>query len=121
MMSMSLRMSNLKDWILKVADGEPVEAIVIGKPTQALNIASHIDATWARQDESKFYRVLTWEEAEPLIDYSFDSSYGTPRCHAVTAWTKTRVIFVSQYNGATSIEYTPRNPTNHTPSMPGGW
>ena len=116
-----LRMSNLKDWILKVAEGEPVEAIVIGKPIQAVITAAPMDATWAHQDESKFNRILSWEEAQPLIDYSFDSSYGVPRCHAVTAWTRTRVIFVSQYNGATSIEYAPRNPTNHMPSMPGGW
>ena len=114
-------MSNLKQWILRAADGESIEAIVIGKPTQATVIPPKVNATWARQDDSKFNKVLTWQEAEPLIDYPFDSSYGLPRCHAVTAWTKSRVIFISQYNGATSIEYAPRNPVNHMPSMPGGW
>lgn len=118
---MELRMSNLKEWILKAANGEPIEAIVIGKPTQAILASPPVDVTWACQDESNFNRVLTWQEAEPLVDYPFDSSYGLPRCHAVTAWTRDRIIFVSQYNGATSIEYAPRHPVNHMPSMPGGW
>ncbi len=118
---MKIGMSNLKEWILKVANGEPIEAIVIGKPVQASLVTPPADIPWAHQDESNFNRVLSWHEAEPLIDYPFDSSYGLPRCHAVTAWTKSRVIFVSQYNGATSIEYAPRNPVNHMPSMPGGW
>jgi hypothetical protein len=114
-------MSNLKQWILRAADGESIEAIVIGKPNQATALPTKVDVTWARQDDSKYNKVLSWQEAEPLIDYPFDSSYGLPRCHAVTAWTKSRVIFVSQYNGATSIEYAPRNPVNHMPAMPGGW
>jgi len=112
-------MSNLKQWVLRAANGENIEAIVLGKPRKRVDQPANVP--WNDWDETKLNKVLSWEEAEPLIDYNFDSSYGTPGCHAVTAWTKNRIIFVSQYNGATSIESAPRNPSDHEPKMPGGW
>jgi hypothetical protein len=77
------RMSNLKRWILRAADGEPVEAIVLGKPRNHSDALPNVP--WARQNHSKLNKVLRWEEAEPLLDYDFDSSYGIPGCHAITA------------------------------------
>ncbi len=112
-------MSNLKEWILRAANGEPIEAIVIGSMGKRKQTPKNVP--WMKQDRSKWNKVLKWEEAAPLIDYDFNSSYGVPGCQAVTAWTKSRVIFVSQYNGSTSIEYAPRHPEDHEPAMPGGW
>jgi hypothetical protein len=112
-------MSNLKEWILRAAEGEPIEAIVIGGVKRLDPIPE--DLPWKKQDRSKWNRVLPWQDAEPLIDYDFDSSYGIPGCQAVTAWTKSRIIFISEYNGATSVECTPRHPVDHEPVMPGGW
>ena len=64
--------------------------------------------------------VLSWKEAKPLLDYTYDSGYGAPDCHSITAWTEENVIFVVQYDGSTSLHSVPRNPVAHMPGMPGG-
>lgn len=55
-----------------------------------------------------------------MLDYAYDGSFGAPECDAIWAWTPTRVLFVSQYDGATRVESVPRNPQDGTPEMPGG-
>lgn len=64
--------------------------------------------------------LLNWDEARPLLNYEYDSSYGVPECHSVYIWTKSRVIFVAQYDGSTSITSVPRDPIAVIPEMPGG-
>lgn len=109
-------MATLYGWIVKAADGKPVEAVVIGR------------MGWGEYKSEKVPNysacpkgvVLTWEEALPWLQYEFCSGYGAPSCQAVYAWTADRVIFISQYDGATGIEYMPRHPTAGEPNMPGG-
>ena len=109
-------MANLKAWVLGEAGGEPVEAVVIGR------------AGWQFDDfpkppnhhPSKLNTVLKWKEAAPLLDYEFHDGFGAPGCQAITVWTASKVIFVSQWDGATSIESVPRHPCDHEPTMPGG-
>ena len=62
--------------------------------------------------------VLTWAEARPLLDY-FDAGYGSPGCHHIYVWTTQRVLFISQYDGSTSLESVPRDPVACRPVMPG--
>jgi hypothetical protein len=64
--------------------------------------------------------VLTWEQARPMLDYSYDTGYGGADCHAVWVWTPTRVLFVVQYDGSTGLESVPRAPVAGLPDMPGG-
>jgi len=109
---------NLREWIEETANGEPVEAVVIGD--MGWKRYRLEDIPEAARDESKWNRCLTWEEAAPLLSYDFSCGYGAPGCQAVVAWTKSRVIFISQYDGSTSPEWVPRNPTDHEPQMPGG-
>ena len=103
-------MSNLKAWVLEAAEGEPIQGIVLGES----------DCNEAQASKNKWNRVLSWEEAQPLIDYDFWSGFGSPGCQAITAWTENRVIFISQYDGSTEITWVPRNPVDHEPGMPGG-
>ena len=98
-----------------VAGGEQIIAVVVG------------EMGWmGYRDESKPAwghikgRVVTWEEARPMLDYIYDDGYGAPDCQAIYAWTPTRVIFVSQYDGSTNIESIPRNPIDCVPDIPGG-
>lgn len=109
-------MANLKDWIEKEANGEPIEAVIIGK--RGWREEEDEDEVRFRDQPRK--RLLTWEEAKPWLDYEFSSGYGSPQCNAIHAWTPSRVIFVSQYDGATGIESVPRNPSTDDPGMPGG-
>lgn len=102
--------------IESAANGEPIEAIVIG------------EKGWGEwDDEANEYvpppyagRVLTWDDARPLLDYVYDRGWGAPDCHAITAYTRSYIIFVSQYDGSTHVNSIPRNPTPHMPIMPGG-
>lgn len=109
-------MSNFKDDILAETEGEDIEAIVIGQ----YGWGGFLEEERENKVEVVQSRVLTWVEAAPMLDYSYETGYGSPKCHAVTAWTKSYVLFVSQYDGATSVERVPRNPVNHKPNMPGG-
>ena len=55
-------------------------------------------------------RVLSWHEARPLLDYDYDDGFGAPDCHAVYVWTEDKVLWVTQYDGATTNSSAPRNP-----------
>ena len=60
-------------------------------------------------------------EAQPLMQsWSFYGGYGSPDCYAVNVWTNSRVIWVTQYDGATGLDSAPRNPSENVPDMPGG-
>lgn len=109
-------MANLKEWILEEANGETVEAVVIGE----MGWGNYGSDGVPNYDQQPRCKVLTWEEALPWIDYDFDSGYGAPSCNAIHAWTASKVMFVSQYDGATKIHSVPRNPSDSKPKMPDG-
>lgn len=106
--------ANLKTWILEAAGGEPIEGVVIG------DISSSIESKMPKLACQPRGIVLPWSEAQQWLDYSFDDSFGSPKCNAVTVWTPTKVMAVSQYDGATSLFVLPRHLVNHDPIMPGG-
>jgi hypothetical protein len=65
--------------------------------------------------------VLSLEEARPFMgNWCFIGGYGAPECYAVRIWTTHRIIWVTQYDGATCFDSAPRNPIAHVPDMPGG-
>ena len=107
----------LKKWILSVAENEEIEGIVLGEMDWDDDYESEEIQSYKKYPKNK---LLSWEEALPFISYEFCSGYGAPGCQAITAWTKSKVIFVSQYDGSTRIEFVPRNPCDCEPEMPGG-
>ena len=54
--------------------------------------------------------VLPWVEARALLDYEYNNGFGGADCHPVFAWTPTRVLFVHEYDGATGVQWVPREP-----------
>lgn len=65
--------------------------------------------------------VLEWEEAQGFMEgWSFYGGFGSPDCYATYIWTTTRVFWVTQYDGATTLDWLPRNPEDCMPEMPGG-
>jgi hypothetical protein len=98
------------DEIEKVADNEPIKGIVLGAREYQYD-----------DDDIPPYqgKLLSWAEARPLLDYDYDSDYGSPDCHPVYVWTKTKVIFVVVYDGSTWLSSVPRTPKAGTPSMKG--
>lgn len=64
---------------------------------------------------------LCMEEAAPLMGgWSFLGGFGAPDCYATYIWTNQRVIWVTQYDGATGLDSMPRHPQDCIPDMPGG-
>ncbi len=106
----------LKNWIEEMAGGEVVEAVVIGEMGWGTYGSDGVPG----YDKQPRNKVLSWEKALPWLTYQFDSGHGAPGCNAITAWTASWVISISQYDGATCPFRIPRNPTDHTPEMPGG-
>jgi hypothetical protein len=109
-------MSNLKDWILQQADGDPVEAVVLGE----MGGGHYGSEVVSGHQEPPIGRVMSFDKAAPFLSYEFYDGFGSVGCHAIYAWTRTKVIFVSQYDGATTIQSVPRNPKDCLPEMAGG-
>lgn len=112
-----MEMENLKQWILDTAEGEAIEAVVIGEMGWG-NYGHDAVKNYSQMPKGK---LLTWDEAEKWIDYEFDSGYGAPGCQAIYAWTANKVIAISAYGGATSCYSIPRNPIDVMPFMEGGY
>lgn len=97
---------NFAEDIEAVANGEPIEAIVITR-------YGPYD-TWGEPPVSfapeALGRVLTWAEARPHLDHTYDDGFGMQDCPTITAWTATRVLYVHEYDGSTSVESVQRHP-----------
>ena len=53
---------------------------------------------------------ITLDLALVLLNYNYDNDYGTQDCHNIYIWTKDKVYYVHEYDGATWLEYVDRNP-----------
>ena len=107
--------NTLLKWITQTADNEPIEAVVLGEKGDLWYGKEEDEG----EEKAPLGKVLSLSEAMPFIQYEFDNGYGAPECHAITAYTKSWVIFVVQYDGSTAPYRVPRNPIDHMPEMPG--
>lgn len=117
-------MANLKNDLLAAAGDEPIEAIVIGRTGWASddgNLANDYGGDQIpRYLDQPHGKVLRWVDAADWLDYDFNDGYGAPECNAITAWTASRIFFISKYDGSTSLDWVHRHPVEHQPDMPGG-
>jgi hypothetical protein len=109
---------NMKNEILKVADGEEIIGIVIGHNK---NIDDPVySECWRGLPESyksvKKNTVISWQEAEPVLDYAHN---GMSPYFKITAWTRDSVIFCINYDDLTIYGKQPRNPIDHEPYRSG--
>lgn len=109
-------MANLLAWLEEMAEGEEIEAVVIGE----MGWGDYGRDGVPDYTEMPKGIVINWDEAKKWLGYEFYSGFGAPGCNAVYAWTATRVIAISQYDGSTEPFSIPRNPTAIMPEMPGG-
>lgn len=91
--------------IEKVAGSESIDAVVIGPRGDR----------WFDEEPKEPQTVLSWNEARSQLDYRYDDGFGGAECHRIYAWTRTRVLFVSEYDGATTVMSVPRNPEASKP------
>src|SRR5438046_937110 len=104
-----MEMANLKTW-LEAAEkrfDEPILSMVVGK---------HYDRTHEAplQDENI---ILTREAGLAKIDQEFDEGYGGADCYPLFAWTRSRIFFIHEYDGAVSLHWVPRFPTEGEPDF----
>jgi hypothetical protein len=99
---------NLVEWVESVLNEEIIEAVAIGKP---------YSLDWDTPTPDYVGKLLSWEEARPILDYEFDSGYGTASCHPIYVWTPTRIICIHEYDGSTSLRILPRHPTPCIPEF----
>jgi hypothetical protein len=109
-------MSKLTEWILKEAEGAEIQGVVIGK----FGWGDYGTEEIPNYQEQPRGKLISWEEAQKWLNYEFNSGYGAPKCNSVYVWTPTKVMFVVQYDGSTSLHSVPRNPVDCTVEMPGG-
>lgn len=105
-------MANLRKWLeeYEAEFGEPIEAMVVGM---------HYSSPWdcaAAPDENV---VLSREAGLAKIDQEYSNGFGGADCFPLYAWTKSRVCFVHEYDGATGINWVPRNPMDGEPAFSG--
>lgn len=109
-------MSALKDLKEYLGEGETVEGIVFG----SWGWGGHREPFDVPVPPNVRGKVLTLEQAAPYMDgWSFYGGFGAPKCYAVYVWTTSRVIWVTQYDGATDLDSAPRNPMEIMPDMSG--
>ena len=110
--------------LLAYAEGEPITEVVLGAygwdDIDDTNDTGWIDKVRPHIPRDRLGIALSLAEAQPLLDYEWKRGFGAPSCYAIYAYTPSRVIFVSQYDGSTTLHSVPRNPCDCIPTMPGG-
>lgn len=92
--------------VCEAACGEPILSVVINKGSYAFGRKSR------KIPSEKLGVVLTAADAAPLLDYAYDDGFGVQDCHDIYAWTENLVLYVHEYDGATSVESVPRHPAS---------
>lgn len=112
--------NTLEEWILNCSLGEFIEGVVIGKHPDVYEGDTYDEDDVQTKKgflRQPLNRVLTWEEAREHLRYKFDSGYGGAECNPVYVWTRTRVLFVHEYDGSTGMHHVPRFPMNIEPDF----
>lgn len=100
------------DDIEAAANGEAIDAVVLsGSPRY--EPYGPIDAR--RKAPVKVGVRLSWQEARPMLDYEYNDDFGTQDCDSIYAWTASRVMYVQEYDGSTTVMWLPRNPVDVVP------
>jgi hypothetical protein len=107
---------------IEEAAGEPIYEVVIGAFGWS-QIDSEPEDVYGDEDGiraiNKELRGLPipWKDARPLLDYDYTTDFGAPDCHAIYAYSASKIIVISEYDGATSCVALPRHPSKCIPQM----
>ena len=107
-------MTNNKNFLADIeeaANGEPIEFVVIGE------FSGYDGETRDVVPQDKRNVPVPWDEARAWFDYIYYDGLGGADCHAIYAYTATRLLAVHEYDGSTRVGSLPRNPTAEGPRM----
>ena len=111
-------MSAYRELLNHLEEGEIVESIIFGE----WGWFGYGEPIPPPVPNGMMGKPLSLDEARPLMQgWKIYGGYGAPECYAIRVWTNTRILWVTQYDGATGIDDSPRNPLDdYIPDMPGG-
>lgn len=97
---------NIKHWLVAAEKqyGEKIDTIVIGRH-------------YNKPDSTRKPELLTRRNGLFILDETFDDGFGGADCYPILAWSKSRVFFIAEYDGATHLTSVPRNPTVEPPGF----
>jgi len=109
--------SAIRDVMEFLEDGEIIEAVVFGK----WGWGGYEEMVPPAVPMEKIGEVLMpYEAGSYMKGWSFYGGHGAPECYAAYIYTNLRVLFPSQYDGATRLNGIPLRPARCSPKMPGG-
>jgi len=101
-------MSNFLRDIKAVIDTDTIEAVNLGGKLATIVWPETSDPREA--PDSYHGRLISWEEAQEVLNYEYDSGYGHMDCHDVTIWGKEYIYYIHEYDGSTCVHCMSRNP-----------
>jgi hypothetical protein len=107
-------MGNIATWLRKFESefGELIEAVVVGVHDNRRYGADSAPLP----DENV---ILSRAAGLAKLDQDHDDGYGGADCFPMYAWTASRVAFIGEYDGATSLSWVPRHPIACAPGFSG--
>lgn len=87
---------------------EQIQYIVVGQ---------HHNARWSSKPLPDENIVLSREEGLAKLDVDYYNGYGGADCFPFYAWSNSRVYFVSEYDGATHVNWLPLFAMNCEPEF----
>lgn len=108
---MSNENRNFKQDILAAAGDEPILALkIISTLEYEYTNNPSTDSRDSPELKATIGKCISWAEAAPLLNYEFYAGFGGMDCHDIVFWTETKVFYIHEYDGSTSIQYVERNP-----------
>ena len=84
-------------------DCEPIEGVVVSGYSGII-------------PDNLIGKPVCFGDVREYFDYEYDDGFGGAECHAIYLYTRNFIVFVSEYDGATSVDCIPRNPIECTPN-----
>lgn len=112
-----MKQPNFKQDILFATAGEQIETVIILDLLEPNHFAyPEIYDRDPRDTDTLIASIktpLTWEQAAPLLDYTYDDGFGSMDCHDVVIYTKDAIYYIHEYDGSTSIYNVLRDPSKY--------
>ena len=96
--------------IIQAVDDDQIEVVYIPEFRSYLG-----ENTKFHPANSITNKYVPYPIALALLNYQYDPGFGGMDCHDIVMWSKTKVYYIHEYDGSTSITYVPRHPTSTTP------
>lgn len=107
---MSNFLKDIQRTIRQDCDCEPIESVVIADRMDYYN-----DEDSRAVPKEFIGKPFCFGDVRDYFDYEYDTGFGGADCNAIYLYTKSFIVFVSEYDGATSVSSIPRNPIECDP------